>query len=229
MDDKKKKIIDKTLTIVGIVLCVILIPILIMNVTMIIKSYTNDQEVPGIGKTVPFIVLTESMDPIIKAGDMIICSKIDDPSTLKKGDIISFFDPAGNGVSVVTHRIIEDPVVTESGKLQFITKGDNNNTNDSLPVSEDKVIAVYKFRIPGLGRLSMFMSTTPGLIICVFCPLALLIGYDVIRRKIYEKNNQQDTDALLAELEALKAEKAALQDAPSNQEQSSDVSEDKPE
>lgn len=229
MDDKKKKIIDKTLTIVGIVLCVILIPILIMNVTMIIKSYTNDQEVPGIGKTVPFIVLTESMDPIIKAGDMIICSKIDDPSTLKKGDIISFFDPAGNGVSVVTHRIIEDPVVTEDGKLQFITKGDNNNTNDTLPVSEDKVIAIYKFRIPGLGRLSMFMSTTPGLIICVFCPLALLIGYDVIRRKLYEKNNQQDTEALLAELEALKAEKAALQDAPSNQEQSSDVSEDTPE
>ena len=219
MDDKKKKIIDKTLTIVGIVLCVILIPILIINVTMIIKSYTNDQEVPGIGKT-------ESMDPIIKAGDMIICSKIDDPSTLKKGDIISFFDPAGNGVSVVTHRIIEDPVVTESGKLEFITKGDNNNTNDSLPVSEDKVIAIYKFRIPGLGRLSMFMSTTPGLIICVFCPLLLLVGYDVIRRKLYDKNNQQDTEALLAELEALKAEKAKLEEtASSNQEQSSDESE----
>ena len=38
MDDKKKKIIDKTLTIAGIVLCVILIPILIMNVTLIIKT-----------------------------------------------------------------------------------------------------------------------------------------------------------------------------------------------
>ena len=84
MDDKKKKIIDKTLTIAGIVLCVILIPILIMNVTLIIKSYTNDQEVPGIGKTVPFIVLTESMDPVIKAGDMIICSKVEDKTTLKK-------------------------------------------------------------------------------------------------------------------------------------------------
>lgn len=223
MDDKKKKIIDKTLTIVGIVLCVILIPILILNVTMIIKSYTNDQEVPGIGKTVPFIVLTESMDPIIKAGDMIICSKIDDPSTLKKGDIISFFDPAGNGLSVVTHRIDADPVITESGKIEFITKGDNNNTRDIYPVSEDKVIAVYKFRIPGLGRLSMFMSTTPGLIICVFCPLVLLIGYDMIRRKLYEKNNQQDTEALLAELEALKAEKEKMNvNASSDQEQSSD-------
>ena len=143
---------------------------------------------------------------------------------MNKQDIISFFDPAGNGLSVVTHRIIEDPVVTESGKLQFITKGDNNNTNDSLPVSEDKVIAIYKFRIPGLGRLSMFMSTTPGLIICVFCPLVLLVGYDVIRRKLYDKNNQQDTEALLAELEALKAEKAKNENiASSDQEQSSDT------
>lgn len=224
MDDKKKKFIDKTLTIAGIVLCIILIPILIMNVTLIIKSYTNDQEVPGIGNTVPFIVLTESMDPVIKAGDMIICSKVEDKTTLKKGDIISFFDPAGNGLSVVTHRIDEDPIVTESGKLEFVTKGDNNNTQDIYHVSEDKVIGIYKFRIPGLGRISMFMSTTPGLIICVFCPLVLLVGYDMIRRKLYEKNNQQDTEALLAELEALKAEKAKNENiASSDQEQSSDT------
>ena len=191
---------------------------------MIIKSYTNKQEVPGIGKTIPFIVLTDSMDPVIKAGDMIICTKVDDKTTLKKGDIITFFDPAGTGLSVVTHRIDEDPIVTESGKLEFITKGDNNNTQDIYPVSEDKVIAVYKFRIPILGRVSLFMSTTPGLIICVFCPLVLLVGYDMIRRKIYDKNNQQDTEALLAELEALKAEKAKNENiASSDQEQSSDT------
>ena len=124
----------------------------------------------------------------------------------------------------MTHRIDEDPIVTESGKLEFVTKGDNNNTQDIYHVSEDKVIGIYKFRIPGLGRISMFMSTTPGLIICVFCPLVLLVGYDMIRRKLYEKNNQQDTDALLAELEALRAEKAKNENvASSDQEQSSDT------
>ncbi len=39
-------------------------------------------------------------------------------------------------------------------------------------------------------------------------PLILLVGYDVIRRRQYEKVSQADTAALLAELEALKAEKA---------------------
>jgi len=36
----------------------------------------------------------------------------------------------------------------------------------------------------------------------------LMVGYDMLRRKKYEKAKQQDTDALLAELEALRAMKA---------------------
>lgn len=54
----------------------------------------------------------------------------------------------------------------------------------------------------------MFMQTTTGLIVCVVLPIVLLVAYDVIRRQIYEKNKKADTDALLAELEALRAEKA---------------------
>ena len=59
----------------------------------------------------------------------------------------------------------------------------------------------------GLGNVAMFMQTTQGLIICVICPIILLVAYDVIRRQAYEKSKKKDTDALLAELEALRAEK----------------------
>ena len=41
----------------------------------------------------------------------------------------------------------------------------------------------------------------------------LLVGYDFIRRHIYEKSKKEDTDALLAELEALRAEKAEKEKA----------------
>jgi signal peptidase len=64
-------------------------------------------------------------------------------------------------------------------------------------------------RIGGVGRVALFMQTTPGLILCVVLPLLLLIGYDILRRRIYEKKNGKDVDALMAELEALKAAKAA--------------------
>ena len=55
----------------------------------------------------------------------------------------------------------------------------------------------------------MFMQSTTGLIICVVFPIILLVGYDIVRRRIYEKNKKDDTAALMAELEALRAEKAA--------------------
>ena len=52
------------------------------------------------------------------------------------------------------------------------------------------------------------MQTTPGLIICVVCPILLLVGYDMIRRRLYEKSSKKDTDALMKELEELRRLKA---------------------
>ena len=78
-------------------------------------------------------------------------------------------------------------------------------------VPEDKVISIYKFRIPLIGHVSLFMSTIPGFIVCVLVPLLLLVGYDVVRRKIYDNANKADTDALMQELEQLRAEKAQNQ------------------
>lgn len=197
---------NKPLTIIGIILCVILLPILIVNVTLIIKSYVNKDEVPSIGKMFPMIVLTDSMYPQIQSGDLIICNKVN-TSDIKEGDVISFFDPSGNGTSVVTHRVVG--ITEEDGVLAFKTKGDANNAEDQKAVKAEKVVGVYSFRIPKAGRVAMFMQTTAGLIVCVILPLILFVGYDVIRRRRFEKANQADTAALLAELEELKAQKAA--------------------
>ena len=196
--------LNKALTVIGTVLCVILIPILVINVTLIIKSYTDKEAVPNVGGWFPLIVLTDSMYPEIESGDLIVCRKID-PAEVAVGDVISFVDPAGNGTTIVTHRVVE--VVTEGG-LMFRTRGDNNNTDDKLLVGAQDIVGTYKSRIPGAGSVALFMQTTTGLIVCVVLPILLLVGYDIVRRRLYEKNKQSDTDALLAELEALRAEKA---------------------
>ena len=196
---------QKLLTIIGTILCVILLPILIINLTLIVKSYVNTDEVPSIGGVFPMIVLTDSMYPEIASGDLIICNTLE-PEEVREGDVISFFDPMGSGTSVVTHRVLE--IVEEDGELSYRTKGDNNNAEDQVLVPEKNLVGIYRSRIPGLGNVAMFMQTTPGLILCVVCPVLLMVGYDMLRRKKYEKAKQQDTDALLAELEALRARKA---------------------
>ena len=199
----KSSAAHKTLTVIGIILCVILIPMLIANITLIVKSYTGDKNTPpSLFNVTPMIVLTDSMYPDIHRGDLIFSKKVD-PATIKEGDIISFFDPDTDYTTVLTHRV--EKVLTEDGKLYFQTKGDNNTSSDRWDVPSDKLIGVYSFRIPYLGSIAMFMQTATGLVICVVVPLLLLIVYDVIRRKKYEKGKKQDTDALLKELEALRA------------------------
>lgn len=195
---------NKALTILGTILCIILVPILALNLTLIAKSYMNEDEVPSVGGYFPLIVLTDSMYPVIESGDLIICHT-EDPENVQVGDVISFFDPAGNGTSIVTHRVLE---VIEDGGLKYRTQGDNNNTEDRVLVPEENLVGVYQSRIGGAGHIAMFMQSTTGLIICVVLPIILLVTYDVVRRKIYEKNKKDDTDALLKELEALRAEKA---------------------
>jgi signal peptidase len=190
-------------TIFGTILCIILIPILIVNVTMIVKGFTNSDKVPTFLGYAPMIVLTDSMYPEIKSGDLIIIKTVD-VEQLQAGDVISFFDPDSTGTSVVTHRIVR--IEKENG-LTFITKGDANNAEDT-PLPAANVVGIYKALIPGAGNVAMFLQTTPGLVVCVALPMVLLIAYELIRRKKYEKSKEQDTKALLAELEALRARQA---------------------
>ena len=196
---------QKLLTIIGTVLCVILLPVLLINVTLIAKSYINADEVPSVGGMFPMIVLTDSMYPMIESGDLIICNTAE-ADEIKVDDVISFYDPMGSGTSVVTHRVME--VIVDDGEIQFRTKGDNNNAEDTALVPAENLIGTYQSRIPAVGHVAMFMQTTPGLIICCVLPILLLVGYDVLRRKKFEKTQKQDTDALLKELEALRAMKA---------------------
>lgn len=208
----------KVFTIIGIIMCVILVPILIVNVTMIIKSYTNPDAYPSFAGYNFMIVLSPSMEDTIMTGDLIVVKNADPDAVTgesaagkEDGTIISFFDPDSNNSSVLTHRCLE--VTTDKqGKLAFRTKGDHNNASDPTLCPAENLIGTYVFRIPGAGNIAMWLQTTPGLIVCVAVPIILLVGYDLIMKKRYDKKKKTDTDALLAELETLRAQ-AAMNDA----------------
>ena len=205
---------DKALTIIGIVLCVILVPMLIANVTMIIKSYTNKDEVPNFLGVTPLIVLTDSMADKIWSGDLIFCTDID-PEDVEEGDIISFFDPLSKTGAVVTHRVIE-LVPQDDGTTAFRTKGDNNNTEDKVLVPAESLVGEYKFRIAGAGDVAMFLQTPWGLIVCCGVPLLAFVAYEMLRRNKYDKSKNENMSDLMAELEALRAAQAAQAKAQEN-------------
>ena len=193
-----KKII---VNVIGIILCVILIPILFINCFLIVKGIANKNEVPSIGGNTPLIVLTGSMDPTIKAGDLIVTKKIA-AKDVKVDDVISFFDPEGNGSSIVTHRVIGIEIDETSGEIFFRTQGDNNDIADMTPVSEKNLVGRWEgTRFWGLGYVVLFTQSTVGIIVIIAVIVVGIFVYMMIRKRIQDK----ETDSLKAELAALKA------------------------
>ena len=153
---------------ISIIVILILIQILLISIVILVDSYTHPNEVPSFFGWKPFIVLSGSMETQISAGDIVVVKEID-TNELKKGDIIAFKD----GNIVITHRI--DEVTEIDGKTQYITKGDNNNTQDIGYVSPEQIEGVFKFKVSRLGNLAMFIQTPLGMIVCLSIPIIIII------------------------------------------------------
>jgi len=189
----KKRMRDRVMKVVGILLCVVLIPILIINLTLIVKSFTSPEKVPDFMGYKPFIVLSGSMEPVFASGDLVLVKEISADS-LKEGDIIAFRE----GNAVVTHRIMT--ITAEDGVRQYITKGDNNNVEDRIAVTDDKIEGKYLLNVDGLGNAGMFMQTPLGMVIFIALPMILFILYDIFRRRYYERREKQRTREMEEEL-----------------------------
>ncbi len=133
----------------------------------------------------------------IEVGDLIFAKKTDTAS-LKVGDIISFME----GTSVVTHRIIG---INNANGLSFVTKGDANNAEDTDPVPADKVVGVFKGRIPVLGDFIFFLQKPLGMAIFIGVPVVAFIAFDIIRRQRSAKKGDKKQDEMEKELEKLRA------------------------
>ncbi|MCL2695832.1 MAG: signal peptidase I [Clostridiales bacterium] len=210
MEKKTKNSFGRRLpSIIGIIICVLLAPILAMNLTIVIKSYTNPDRVPDFFGVKPFVVVTGSMEPAIFGGDLVVTKTVD-PAALNVKDIIAFKD----GTAVITHRIME---LTEvGGEPAFITQGDANASPDEKPVLYSQVEGIFVFRVARLGHLAMFMQTPVGMIVFVGIPLCGFILYDIIRRRLSEKKEKSEerfTDLeAQAEIERLRAALAAKEE-----------------
>ncbi len=189
-ENKKRRargrVCRRGVTIVGIVICGFVLPILVVNLILLAKSIFEPEEVPRFLGLSPMIVVTNSMDPAISAGDMIIVRR-EDPDLINVGDVISFYNPQNiEKKGVITHRVIGIEEEAD-GTRTFTTKGDANNTPDPVPVPEERLVGVYKESIPYLGNVALFMKTPGGMLLCVVLPLCLIMLYDMILRQIREK------------------------------------------
>jgi signal peptidase len=121
------------------------------------------------------VVLTESMTPLIKPGDVVITT----PVTRKEpeiGDIVTYvakrFD--GSPVGTFTHRIIDGD--KETG---FVVKGDNNPSPDVQRPKYEDIAGVLIYTIPFIGTL----MTPRSLAILIPTLFGIWLVVDALRKR----------------------------------------------
>lgn len=97
-------------------------------------------------------IKSNSMQPNIDRGDAVIISKINEKSTLKRGDIIAY----KRDKIIIVHRI--QNITKADGKKVYITKGDANKTNDDGIVTIDQIEGIIKFKIKYIAYPSVWLS-----------------------------------------------------------------------
>lgn len=125
----------------------------------------------------PYVVITESMEPVIDVDDLIIVTnpKLD---KLKSGDIITFrADIDYNGTKeIVTHYI--HTISETNGKYTILTHRYGSTVPDTWTLNGDDVIGVYSFRVKQLGVFINFVKSPFGI-------AAIVVNVIVIGAIIY--------------------------------------------
>ena len=182
---------EKIKKIISIFIYIIIIPIIVINITLIVKSFIKPNKIPDFIGYKNFVIVSESMEPTIMVGDAIFVKKVPEKE-IKINDIISFHD----GECINTHRIVG--VSEENGIKMYSTKGDNNRGEDKEKVSYDQIEGKSLFKINNFGNLIKVLQSKVTLVILIL--LVCLNTYFNYRlkykrkarrekRKKYEQNN----------------------------------------
>jgi signal peptidase I len=129
-------------------------------------------------------VQTGSMEPAIKAGDLVVIKRTP-PEQLRKGDVITYAVPGQN--MTVTHRIYA--VSNQDYGQVFVTKGDANPVVDQ-PISSVAVLGKVNANVPYIGHFLDFLRSPLGLIIMLYIPALLVIRNELKRLSDYYKSQE---------------------------------------
>lgn len=194
INEKAKKILNIVFTSLEVLVVILL---LLFSIITIQSSSTKDKTSSVFGIST-FTVLTDSMKPEFESGDMIFAKKLDanGKKSLNVDDVICFWDSIDvndDGIPetvVNTHRIKQVLTVGEEyngmsyPEIAYVTKGDNNDNYDPVPVLSSSVIAKYSFHIDNIGGWVNAAKQGNRYFFIIVLPLLVLFiwnGYYVIK------------------------------------------------
>lgn len=179
---KEKQRINTIEKIISTILYIVLIPIIIFNFTLIIKSFIKPNETPDFFGYKSFVIVSGSMEPTIKKGDAILVKDVPEEE-IKVNDIISFTTEVNQ--TNVTHRIVN--VEEDDGVKKYTTKGDNNNVEDKEKITYQQIEGKYQFKINQFGIVINILKSKITLVVLIL----LIVGISCYKGKIEKKKEER--------------------------------------
>lgn len=200
----KKKKPSKARRVWGIIGLSILTALFVLLLLNAMLNIFMPHYYPTFGKYRFFAVVSDSMEPEIPTGNMIMDETPRSPEDIQVGTVITFevADAKGN-ITVLTHRVVEIKTINE--KTVYVTKGDNAPAVDSIVPEYSDIIGIYTGRQCGFfGYFFGFMQSESG---AIFLFIVLFIVFIVWMLFLYidnrERRHIQETAALKKSAQAL--------------------------
>lgn len=166
--------------------------VLLVIFVILVQRIFNNQV--SIGSYRMFTVVTGSMDPVYKVGDVVISKEVD-PSTIKKDDDVVYLGEKNDFKDkIVTHRVIK--IEKKDNEYYFTTKGIANDYSDPV-ISSDQIYGKVVYKPVVLSFLSGILNTKLGFYLLIFVPVAFLIFLEIldyIKRKEGELDEGEKTE-----------------------------------
>ena len=161
----------------AIIVMLIGVGILLFAYFIDVKRRAANVESPLYGA---YVIVSGSMEPIIKIRDAVVTRRVDSINDIKKGDVVTYraMDESYYGI-LITHRVVD--IQNKDNKTIFITKGDHNENVDRSPIEFGQITGKVVMRIPKVGYIKYFLVSSYGWIIAIVIPSFIIIGYDIFK------------------------------------------------
>lgn len=148
-------------------------------------------ETPSVFGYYIFSVSSDSMEPTLMVGDVILVQKTN-AEDIQKDDIITYKSKDGSMYGRdVTHRVVTEPQV-KSGTYYYQTQGDAPGAPLDKAITYDQIEGKYVRKLHVIGKIYSFLTTPTGFIVLVGL-IILLFGYEMISLLVsYKKIDETD-------------------------------------
>lgn len=125
-------------------------------------------------------IVSDSMEPEIPTGDMIVTRVPESSDEIQVGSVITF-EVKNDGVTyLLTHRVTEVRTSAETGEIAYATKGDNAPVDRIMP-TYDEVVGIYTGQKCGVfGYIFGFIQSSEGAIALIVIVLIIVLTFIII-------------------------------------------------